>query len=134
MFRVNRPVSGQSPGRATILDGVAGGPITSGVANPADIQLSIKAVPGARRDEVVGWLGDRLKVRVSAPPEGGRANEAICALIARELGIRASAVAVTRGHGHPEKTVTITGLEHRLVLERWPREGGPRPADRPRRP
>ena len=83
--------------------------------------LAIKAVPGARRDEVVGWLGERLKVRVSAPPEGGRANAAICVLIAGELGLRASAVSVERGQSSAEKSVRIIGASHEMVLEKWPR-------------
>ena len=85
--------------------------------------LSIKAVPGARRDEVAGWLGERLKIRVSAPPEDGRANKAICALIAAELGVRASAVSVTRGHTHAEKTLAITGVSQAQVEALWPRPG-----------
>ena len=71
--------------------------------------LPIKAVPGARRDSIVGPLGGRLKVRVAAPPEGGRANEAIRRLIADALGLRASDVTVIAGATHPEKTLRIEG-------------------------
>ena len=69
----------------------------------------MKAVPGAKRDEIVGRLGDRLKVRVSAPPEGGRANEAICTLIAAALGVRARDVAIVSGHARAEKVVEVSG-------------------------
>lgn len=72
-------------------------------------RLDVKVVPGARRDEIAGPLGERLKIRVSAPPEGGRANKAVCALVARALGLRASEVAVVAGHGSPEKTLRIAG-------------------------
>lgn len=72
--------------------------------------LHIKAVPGARRDEIAGPLGDRLKVRISAPPEDGRANKAICALIAERVGVRAGAVSVARGQTNPEKTIRISGV------------------------
>jgi uncharacterized protein (TIGR00251 family) len=84
--------------------------------------LIVKAVPGARRDEVVGWLGDRLKIRVSAPPEGGRANQAICELLASELGIRPRAIAITRGTSSPEKALTIAGVTEQQILARWPRK------------
>ncbi|MBX3403288.1 MAG: DUF167 domain-containing protein [Phycisphaeraceae bacterium] len=72
--------------------------------------LFIKAVPGARRDEIAGPLGDRLKVRTSAPPEGGRANKAICALIAAAVGARASAASVRQGQTNPEKTIRLQGV------------------------
>lgn len=72
--------------------------------------LHIKAVPGARRDEIAGPLGERLKVRVSAPPEGGKANKAICALVAERLGVRAAIVNVLRGQTSAEKTLRIGGM------------------------
>ncbi|MCA9287962.1 MAG: DUF167 domain-containing protein [Phycisphaerales bacterium] len=74
------------------------------------VRLHIKAVPGASRDQIAGVLGDRLKVRVAAPPEGGKANKAICALIAGELGVRTSAVTVAAGQTSPEKTVAVEGV------------------------
>ena len=45
--------------------------------------IRVKAVPGASRDEIAGPLGDRLKIRIAAPPEGGKANKAI----AKEMGL-----------------------------------------------
>lgn len=76
--------------------------------NPA-ARLDVKVVPGARRDQIAGPLGDRLKVRVSAPPEDGRANKAVCGLIAGVLGLRASEVTVIAGPASPEKTLRIAG-------------------------
>jgi len=82
----------------------------STTAQPACV-LHIKAVPGARRDEIAGPLGDRLKVRVSAAPEDGKANKAICGLIAETLGLRAAAVTLIRGQTNPEKTLRIVGID-----------------------
>ncbi len=81
----------------------------------AETRITIKAVPGARRDEIVGMLGDRLKVRVIAPPEGGRANAAICALIADALGVKARQVEVVSGHASAEKTIRVAGAEPESV-------------------
>ncbi len=81
-----------------------------GTDGSAGVLLSIKAVPGAKRDEVVGILGDRLKVRIIAPPEGGKANDAIRELLAQELGVRVRDVEVVRGHTNAEKTVRVSGI------------------------
>lgn len=75
------------------------------------LTLSIKAVPNSSRDQIAGTLdlpaGPRLKVRVSAPPEAGKANKAIIKLLARELGCRPADVEVTAGSSSPEKTITF---------------------------
>ena len=73
--------------------------------------LRLKAVPGASRDEIAAVMhhpdGVRLKVRVSAPPEGGKANKAICKLLARELGCKPGDVEIIAGHTNPEKTAAF---------------------------
>jgi len=74
-------------------------------------RLSLKVVPGSSRDEVVGWLGDSLTVKVEALPEKGRANQAVVALLADRLGIQASGIAVVSGHGSPAKVVAVEGLD-----------------------
>lgn len=83
------------------------------------ILIAVKVVPGAKRDEIAGRLGDRLKVRVSAPPEGGKANRAICDLLAAALDVRPRDVEVVRGHASPEKTLRIRGVRLEDVEGRW---------------
>ena len=73
--------------------------------------LSIKVVPGARRDRLVGKHGDAIKVQVSAPPEGGKANQAVVALIAGALGVGKRKVMIVRGHAQPRKLIRIEGVE-----------------------
>src|SRR5688572_27305737 len=72
-----------------------------------DVLLWIKAVPGASRDQISGVLGDRLKVRISVPPEGGRANAAICELIADALNIKSRQVTIESGASSAEKAIRI---------------------------
>ena len=81
------------------------------------VRVWVKAVPGASRDQVAGVLGDQLKVRVSAPAEGGRANKAICETIAKMLGIRVKQVTIESGHTNPEKIVRIEGASAERVRE-----------------
>ena len=72
--------------------------------------LAIKAIPNAPRSEVVGWLGDALKVKVHAPPVEGRANEVLCEFLADTLGLPRRAVTVLRGDTSRQKIVRIAGL------------------------
>ncbi len=87
-------------------------------ADGGDVLIRVKAVPGASRDGVAGTLGDRLKVRVSAPPEGGRANRAVCAVIARALGVKKKQVSIETGRTGPEKTVRVECCSVGAVAER----------------
>lgn len=72
--------------------------------------LAIKAVPNAPRNQVVGWLGDALKVKVHAPALEGRANEELCEFLAEALGLPKRAVALAQGDKSRQKLVRITGL------------------------
>lgn len=83
--------------------------------------LSIHAQPGAGRSEVVGRYGDALKVRVAAPPEHGRANEAIAKLLSERFAIPPSTVTLLSGASGRSKRFKLTGVEAalvRTVLER----------------
>jgi uncharacterized protein (TIGR00251 family) len=73
-------------------------------------RLTLRVAPGARRTEVVGRHGGGWKVRVAAPPEDGRANAAVCALIAEVLALPRRDVAVVSGHGSRDKVLDVTGL------------------------
>jgi uncharacterized protein len=86
--------------------------------------LAIKAVPVAKRDEIAGWLGDRLKVRVSAPPEQGRANQAIIELFAHELGLKSQQIDIETGHASPLKALRISGMSAQ-AFEAWKRRVTP---------
>lgn len=73
-------------------------------------RLKIKVVPGSSRSQLSGWLGDALKVRVAAPPEKGKANAALVALLAKHLGLPRKSVEVVAGHTSQQKTIEIHGL------------------------
>ncbi len=81
-------------------------------------QLQVKVVPGASRNGIAGWLGETLKVRVTAQPERGRANAAVEATIAEALGISTKSARVIHGKTSPRKIVEILGLSEREVYRR----------------
>jgi uncharacterized protein (TIGR00251 family) len=85
------------------------------------VQLQVKAVPASSRNGIAGWLGDVLKVRVTAPPERGKANAAVEATIAEALGISVKSARVIHGKTSPRKVVEILGLSEDEVHRRLSR-------------
>jgi uncharacterized protein len=76
----------------------------------AGTRLRLRVVPGAKRSALVGRHGDAWKVRVTAPPERGAANEAVLELLAEALGVSANEVRLVSGHGSRDKIVELTAL------------------------
>jgi uncharacterized protein YggU (UPF0235/DUF167 family) len=66
--------------------------------------------PGAARTEIVGRHGDGWRIRVSAAPERGRANEAVLQLLARRLRVPAAGLSLVSGHAARDKVVELRGL------------------------
>jgi uncharacterized protein (TIGR00251 family) len=81
-------------------------------------KLIVKAVPGASRDQWMGRHGQGIKVRISAPPEKGKANAAVIGIVARELGVGAQQISIVRGQTSPTKVLQITGLDQ-AQLDEW---------------
>ncbi len=74
------------------------------------ITLAVKVVPRAKRDEIIGVEGDALKVRLTAPPVEGKANEALVKFLASKLGVRRADVEILHGETGRHKLVRIRGL------------------------
>ena len=74
------------------------------------VRLALRVSPGARRNAVVGRHGDAWKVRVSAPPEDGKANTAVIALLANTLGVPGHTISIVSGHGARDKLVELAGI------------------------
>jgi len=73
------------------------------------MKLPLKVVPKASRNRVVGWVGERLKIQVTAPPERGKANDAVVEILAEALGLPSARVRIVAGETSPLKTVEIDG-------------------------
>ncbi|MBI5230699.1 MAG: DUF167 domain-containing protein [Coriobacteriales bacterium] len=74
------------------------------------VQLAVVVTPKSGRDEVSGWKGSELHVRVTAAPEGGKATAAVCKVIAKALGVPKSSVRVLRGEVSRHKLLEIEGV------------------------
>lgn len=77
---------------------------------PQGCELAVKVVPGASRTRIAGVWGKALKLAVAAPPEGGKANAAVVALLAETFGVRRHTVHIIAGHTKPLKRFVIEGL------------------------
>ena len=75
------------------------------------VLIAVKLQPGASRDEIVGFNEGVLRVKVKAPPERGRANEALVALLASCLDLSPTQVKILRGHKQRRKLVEIWGID-----------------------
>jgi uncharacterized protein (TIGR00251 family) len=76
----------------------------------SDTTIAIRCQPRSKRDEVVGTRGEAIVIRVAAPPVDGKANAALCALIAKKLRISPKRVDVVRGQTSRDKVVRVEGV------------------------
>ena len=88
-------------------------------ATPEGGLLHVRVQPRARRNEVVGWLGPALRVRVTAAPEAGAANRAVTELLAAALGVPASTVELVRGGASRDKLFRVRGLSPDALRARF---------------
>ena len=71
------------------------------------VELSVRVVPGATREGPAGFYGDRLKLRVTAPPVGNAANESLIRLVARAARVPPSRVRIVLGERGRSKVVFV---------------------------
>lgn len=72
--------------------------------------FNIRVVPRSSRCEVAGIQEDALKLKITAPPVEGKANEECIKFLADKLGVRKSRVTIIAGHKSKRKTITVSGL------------------------
>lgn len=93
------------------------------------VRIDVRVTPKGGRDAIEGWMQAadgrrRLRIRVTEAPDRGRANRAVCRLIAAALDVPAGSVAVTTGLTGREKTISIDGDAADLAARIAARFGG----------
>lgn len=92
---------------------------------PTGWTVAVHVQPGAKRTAIAGVHGERLKIRISAPPIEGRANAAVVAFIAEQLGVPRAQVSVARGQTSRDKLIAVAVQDCNPVsLLPTHREGG----------
>lgn len=85
-------------------------------AHEGGATVALRVVPRAPRTEVVGRYGDRIKLKVAAPPVEGAANEAVAAFLADRCGVRPADVEVLSGERSRDKVVLVRGVPARVLI------------------
>jgi uncharacterized protein len=88
----------------------------------ADARIEVRLRPRSRADELEGFEGDVLQARVTSAPVDGKANRALCRLIAKRLGVAPSRVSLLRGDRSRHKLVVVEGIDPDAARARL---GGP---------
>ncbi len=84
----------------------------------AEALLKLHVTPRGSRNEVTGWRGDVLCVKITAPPVDGAANAALVKFVADVLRVRKSQVQLVSGEKSREKTFRIEGLSDSELRQR----------------
>ena len=82
-----------------------------------DIILKVYLQPKSSKNEIVGPYRDGIKIKVTAPPNEGKANEALIRLLGKELGISPSSIEIIKGQHSREKTLKVLGVPSQEHLD-----------------
>jgi uncharacterized protein (TIGR00251 family) len=81
-----------------------------GLKEESGLNIEVWVQPKSSHDEIIGFQDGRIKVKVAAPPEGGKANERLREIIAKALGVSKSSVKIVRGETSRLKILEILGV------------------------
>jgi len=82
------------------------------------VVFSVKVVPGGSRTGVCGLLDEMVRIKVSARPEKGKANQCLIEFLAKKLGVKKSAISVVSGLTNPIKKVEVLGISAEKLLKK----------------
>lgn len=81
-------------------------------------RIQVRVQPGASRNEIVGFEGEVLRIRLTAPPVEGKANKALIALLADALRVGKSRIEIVSGHSSRQKVIEVRDLEEEEIRAR----------------
>lgn len=87
-------------------------------------RIEVRLRPRGHTDELMGVEGGVLQARVSAPPVDGKANKALCRLVAKRIGVAPSRVSVVRGEKSRQKVLQVDGMDEAILRGRLGADGG----------
>jgi uncharacterized protein len=84
----------------------------------AEARIEVRLRPRGHADELLDLDGEVLQARVTAPPVGGKANQALCRLVAKRAGVAPSCVTVVRGEKSRQKLLLVYGTDQATLIGR----------------
>ena len=75
-----------------------------------EVAIRVRLTPRGSKNEILGWDGDTLRIKVMAPPVEGAANKALVEFLAEKFGVKRGQVSIVSGERSREKTLRIVGL------------------------
>jgi uncharacterized protein len=82
---------------------------------PAGVTFTLKIHPRAKKNAITGVVGDALKLSLTAPPSGGRANQACIEFLSELLHVPRSCITIASGHTSRRKGIRLTGVSIEMI-------------------
>ena len=79
------------------------------------VDIRVKVVPGSSKTQIMGTLGEMLKIKVAAPPEKGKANQSLIAFLAKLLSVKKNDIEILSGKTNPVKVLRVSGTDPAVV-------------------
>ncbi len=81
--------------------------------------LAVKVTPNASRNEIIGFTGGVLQVRIAASPVKGKANKELTDFLSKALGVRKSSISIIKGQTSRNKVIAIEGISRDEIISRF---------------
>lgn len=107
--------SWQRPDSARLIQGPTLKSMYYSIGKNGECILSVKVIPNAAEAEIVGVVGDMLKVRVQAQPEKGKANAELVSFLAERFSVPKTSIEIVRGHSSSRKLIRLFGVDEKAL-------------------